>query len=155
MDELEYRAQPRHREEVLESITDAFVAVDADWRFTYVNERAEQLLQRPRKELLGNDLWEEFPEAVNLEFYEHYQRAMRTRESVEFEAYFPPLEAWLEVSTHPIEADGLSIYFNDVTARHEREERLRLMSRAVEDAAEAVIVTGPEIDPPRGPASNT
>ena len=126
MDELEYRAQPRHREKILESITDAFYAVDDEWQFTYLNERAEALLQRPREELLGNNVWDEFPEAKELAFYDEYHRAMQTGEAAEFEAYFPPLRTWFEVKAYPMETGGLSVYFNDVTERKDREERLRL-----------------------------
>ena len=147
MHELEYRAQPRHREEVLESITDAFVAVDRDWCFTYVNERAAELLQRSRAALLGENVWGEFPEAVELAFYNHYHRAVETGEPAEFEAYFPPLETWFHVKAYPFE-DGLSIYFDDITAQRKREKKLRLLSRAVDDAAESVVITGPEIDEP-------
>ena len=154
-DELEYRAQPRHREEVLESITDAFYAVDDEWRFTYVNERAEALLQRPREELIGQNLWEAFPEAKDLAIYEHYQRAIRTRQPAAFEIYFPPLQGWFQVRAYPIEDGGLSVYFNDITERKEREEQLRLLNRAVEDATEAVLVTGHPRSMLQGHASST
>jgi PAS domain S-box-containing protein len=55
--------------DILESISDAFFAVDGGWRFTYVNNKAEELWGRPREELLGKNLWEEFPEEVDSESY--------------------------------------------------------------------------------------
>ncbi|NBB75182.1 MAG: PAS domain S-box protein, partial [Bacteroidetes bacterium] len=125
MDELAYRAQPRRREEMLESITDAFFAVDDDWRITYLNQQAEVLLDRSREALLGQDLWGAFPEAKELAFYDAYHRAMQTGEPAEFEAYFPPLQTWFEVKAFPMEQGGLAVYYNDVTARHEREEALK------------------------------
>jgi len=54
-------AQARVRR-ILESITDAFFALDRDWRFTYLNREAEKLLQRSAVDLLGKTLWDEFPE---------------------------------------------------------------------------------------------
>ena len=57
-------AANRRTASILESVTDAFYAFDADWRFTYVNRQAERLLRRPREEMLGRIVWEEFPEAV-------------------------------------------------------------------------------------------
>jgi PAS domain S-box-containing protein len=148
MDELELRTTQRHRDEVLESITDAFFAVDGDWRFTYVNQQAETLLQRSREELLGQNVWEEFPEAVELAFHEQYHRAVREGESVQFEAHFPPLQAWFRVHAYPFEG-GLSVYFDDVTEEKRQREELKMMSRAVEKAAEAVIITeGAPLDPP-------
>jgi PAS domain S-box-containing protein len=134
METLADRARPRHREEVLESITDAFVAVDSDWRLTYVNERAERMLRRSREELLGAALWEAFPEAVELPFYDKYHRVMEAGEPAAFEAYFPPLQTWFAVNAYPMDEGGLSIYFDDVTARKEQEEALRDSQMLLETA---------------------
>ncbi len=64
---------------ILESITDAFFALDSEWRFTYVNSEAERVLQRPREELLGENVWEKFPEAVGSTFYREYHKALQER----------------------------------------------------------------------------
>jgi PAS domain S-box-containing protein len=109
---------------ILESITDAFFATDREWRFTYVNREAERLLRRPRAELLGRVLWEEFPEAVGVTFEREYRRAMETRTTVQFEEFYPPLGAWFDVHAYP-SADGLSVFFRDVTARKRAEEVIR------------------------------
>jgi PAS domain S-box-containing protein len=82
---------------ILESITDAFFAVDNDWRFTYVNQRAEQILRKTRDQLLGNILWVEFPEIVGSKFYAEYQHAIAEHITVEFEEYYKPLQAWFKV----------------------------------------------------------
>ena len=55
---------------ILESIRDAFFALDRDWRITYVNSEAVLLLRKSREELMGGNLWELFPEAVGTEFQE-------------------------------------------------------------------------------------
>ena len=62
---------------ILESITDAFYAVDRDWRLTYVNHAAEELSQKPRDQLLGRSLWEEFPEVAESGFADGLRRAGR------------------------------------------------------------------------------
>ena len=147
MDEIERRADPPHTE-VLESITDAFFAVDGDWRITSLNRQAEALLDRSREALLGQDLWEAFPEAKELAFYDAYHRAMATGEPADFEAYFPPLQAWFAVKAFPMEQGGLAVYFNDVTAQKKQREQLRRLQRAVEEAAESIIITDAEVDPP-------
>lgn len=105
---------------ILESITDAFFAVDNDWRFTYVNQRAEQLLRKSRAELLQKSLWTEFPEAVNFAFYAEYHRAMRERVTVEFEEYYEPFQTWFKVHAYPY-PEGLSVYFRDVSERKHAE----------------------------------
>ena len=64
---------------ILESITDAFLALDREWRFTYVNRRAESLLRRTREELVGKSLWDEFSEAVGTTADHELHRALRSR----------------------------------------------------------------------------
>lgn len=122
--ELSHHVLPHAHADILESISDAFFALDTEWHFTYVNERAEQLLDRPRRELIDRNVWEAFPEAVDLEFYTAYHRAVRTQESVHFESYFPPLDAWFQVNAYPFEG-GLSVYFDDITDQRSLERTLR------------------------------
>lgn len=110
--------------QILESITDAFLALDDQWRFTYVNQQAERLLQRKRTELLRQCIWDEFPEAVTSLFYEEYHRAVTEEVSVEFEAFYPPLKTWFSVHAYPGE-QGLSVYFEDINERKHAEEALR------------------------------
>ncbi|WP_206425024.1 PAS domain S-box protein [Halosimplex salinum] len=130
-------------EELLRRVDDAFFALDDEWRFTYVNERAAQLLDRSRSELVGRTLWEEFPETVDTQFQAEYERARETNESVSFESYYPPLEAWLAVSAYPSES-GLSVYFQDVTERKERERELERYETIVETVDDGIYVVDEE-----------
>jgi PAS domain S-box-containing protein len=130
----ELRESRRRSETILESITDAFVAVDHDWRYTYLNDRAlrstQEWLGRPisREELLGRSLWDVFPETVGAEPYVKYHEAVRDGRSVQFETYFAAKDQWFETHAYPSES-GLSVYFRDVSERkrmeHERQRRAR------------------------------
>ncbi len=109
---------------ILESITDAFFALDREWQFTYLNPKAEQLLQRTQEELLGKNVWELFPESVEATFYRDYHKAISEGVSVAFEEFYPPLNIWLEVRAYPMQ-EGLTVYFRDITHRKRAEEALR------------------------------
>ncbi len=125
---------------ILESIAEGFLALDRHWRFTYVNREAERALERNREELLGNCIWDEFPEAVGTVFDTEYHRAVSKQIAVSFETFYPPLSAWFEVRAYP-STNGLSVHFRDITERkraeddlREGEERYRLLLESIPDA---------------------
>ncbi|WP_430503477.1 PAS domain S-box protein [Haloparvum sp. PAK95] len=110
---------------ILGRISDAFFALDEEYRFTHVNERAEELLQRSEGELLGESLWELYPAAAEqAEIWDSFHEAMETQEPQSYELYFQPLDFWIEAAVYPSET-GVSVYFRDVTERVEQERRLR------------------------------
>ena len=122
---------------VLESISDAFFALDREWCFTYVNHRAELLLQRSREELLGRSVWEEFPGSADTIFYQQYHEAVTTQKMVHFEDYYALYSIWFEVRAYPSQ-DGLAIYFHDITKRkHAEEERERLLRQIEKERVSA------------------
>jgi PAS domain S-box-containing protein len=125
---------------LLETMTDAFMHLDPSWRFTYINTRAEQLISRSRGELLGKKVWESFPEAAGTAFQQQFERAVDSREPVNFEEFYPPTQGWLEVRAWP-DPDGLSIYFHDITDRKTAESRLRLLATASIQMAQSLEPT--------------
>ena len=107
----------------LEGMSDAFFAFDPQWRFTYVNYKAAQFLNRSPEELYGKNFWEEFPEFTNSDFYKEYHEAVAKQIGVAFEKYYRPLKLWLEVRVFPSH-DGISVFFHDITKRRQMESAL-------------------------------
>jgi PAS domain S-box-containing protein len=113
-------------QEILESIGDAFYALDRDWRFLYLNGRAEELWGKQRNQLLGRSIWEMFPHAVGSAAYEEHLRAAREFRHVEIEMISPIIGRWIELSIYP-SSFGLSVYFRDVHERKLQEERTQTL----------------------------
>ncbi len=114
--------------EILESLTDAFFALDKDWRFTYANKQCEPLLKRATEELIGKSIWEEFPETVGTTFQEQYFKAVAGQVPVTIEDFYAPLDSWFEVRAYPAADGGLSVYFHNIDDRAERRHLERLNS---------------------------
>ena len=129
----------RELKDVFGRVDDAFFALDEEWQFTHVNERAAALLDRSVGDLVGQNIWEAFPEAADTTFQGRYERALETQESVSFEEFYPPLGVWFEVTAYPSES-GLSVYFRDVTERKEREHELEQYERIVETVGDGVYI---------------
>jgi diguanylate cyclase (GGDEF)-like protein/PAS domain S-box-containing protein len=112
-----------HLGTVLESISDGCFSLDRDWRFTYVNPRGAAWLAREADELLGRYIWDAFPEGAHGPFHQTYERAMEEQVFASCEAFYAPLNLWIEARAYP-SRDGLTVFFADVTARKEAEARL-------------------------------
>ena len=129
--EEELRQSEQRTRTVLESITDAFFAVDRDWRFTYVNRQAERLFNRRPGELLGRVMWDEYPGLIGSDFERAYRRVATERIRLSVTAYYPDHDRWYEVHAYPV-TDGISIYLQDVSDRKRAEAELARLTAAKE-----------------------
>ncbi|MDB5236356.1 MAG: hypothetical protein JWR44_3349 [Hymenobacter sp.] len=125
---------------LLESINDAFISLDNDWNLTYLNSEAERLLGISCEGAIGINIWSIFPEEAGGIYYQNYQRAIDTGETVRFEAYFKRQQMWLELKAYPF-ADGLSVLFTDITKRVEDEKQLKLLALVARGTDNGVIIT--------------
>jgi PAS domain S-box-containing protein len=131
-------------EEIYGRISDGFFAVDENWNFTYLNERAHELINPEGRTLVGKNIWEEFPPPLRTQFRKKYERAMCRQEATSFEEYYPePLDSWFEVRIYPSKT-GLSVYVRDITERKDRERELELFRELLDHCHDSVLVIEPE-----------
>ena len=142
----EVRDLIEERETVLASISDAFSALDRQWRYTYVNDKVAELAGWPKEKMIGRVIWEIFPEAVGTEFYEHAHRVMQTGEPSHGEFFYVPWNRWLDTRIYPTK-DGIVIFRADITERkkqealaHEREAKLKESQDRLRLATEAADI---------------
>jgi signal transduction histidine kinase len=125
MAEAALREAKARTERVLDSITDKFFALDKDWRFTKFNKHAEEqlrILGKDPAKMVGNSLWDEFPDPPTEEIF---RRAMRERTVITHEHYYAQLKEWVENRIYPSQDGGIAIYQRYVTDRKQAEEALR------------------------------
>ncbi len=113
---------------IMERVSDAFVSIDTDWVYTYVNKQAGEIMNRDPKQLIGKHIWTEFPEAIDQPFYKAYYKAMRDQQYIHLEEYYPPFDLWLENHIYP-STDGLSIFFRNITERKKAEMQIQESER--------------------------
>ncbi len=100
--------------QILESVTDGFIACDREWRFTYINHEAAKTIGRSGKSLLGKVLWEAFPEFAASSLAGFLRTGMRQTNPSEVVEYYAPCDRWYSLRLHP-SPQGLAIYFRDMT----------------------------------------
>jgi diguanylate cyclase (GGDEF)-like protein/PAS domain S-box-containing protein len=138
---------PREQEfhQVFERITDAYVALDRDWRYTYLNAKACDFFGRRAEDLIGRHIWTEFPEGIGQPFQRAYEQAMAEQRPLQIEAYYAPYDRWFENRIYP-SADGLTIYFLDITERKRAEQDLLQHQRMLSQAQQVAHVGSWEWD---------
>jgi PAS domain S-box-containing protein len=102
--------------DILDNISDPFFTLDRSWRFTYLNPPAQQLLRQSAADpKIGNNIWEEFPEAIGSAFDRAFHLAA-SGVTASAEAFYQPHNKWYVVRAYPTPS-GIAVYFQDVTAQ--------------------------------------
>ncbi|HET8745179.1 MAG TPA: PAS domain S-box protein [Ramlibacter sp.] len=107
--------------DTLDTITEGFITLDGQWRFTYVNRSAERMTKRRREELLGCVIGDAIPGFRDSIFCREYERVLKENCRTQFEAYSQAVGGWLEVHAYPF-ASGVAVYFQDVTEKKNARE---------------------------------
>ena len=145
------------RAALLESITDAFYALDRQFRFTYVNQRALDYFKKERAELLGRRIDEVFPVLRGTPIETHLQRALCEQCSEAFETLSPVAGAWIELNVYPT-GQGLAIYFRDINDRKRAEQELQRAQEILRESdrrkSEFLALLAHELRNPLAPIGN-
>jgi PAS domain S-box-containing protein len=131
--ESEYTALLKQTERkfqtLIERFSDAFISLDKNLNFTYVNKKAAEMARRDPESLIGKNVWEEFPEAVGTPTYHAYLEALHAQRHLRLEDYFEPLDIWVEYNFYP-SPDGLSVFIQDTTEQ-KRQQKFYQLEREV------------------------
>jgi PAS domain S-box-containing protein len=138
--EMREAASGRRIRQIFDATPDAIVIIDAEWRFTFANQLALQLVGRD--DIVGHNIFDIFPGNLEEPFHSAYRTTMATRQPTEFEAFhIAPLNTWLRVQAKPYE-DGIIVFFSDVSERKRAEQReqetARRLAQALEVTSDAV-----------------
>ena len=120
---MNYLLQKDELTDVFERITDAFVALDKNWCYTYMNKKAGEIFNCDPKQIIGRHIWTEFPEGADQPFRKAYEKAMGEQQYVYLEEYYPPYDRWFENHIYP-SPEGLSIFLRDITEKKKAEAKI-------------------------------
>jgi PAS domain S-box-containing protein len=116
---------------VFESMTDCFYALDADWRFTYVNPQTESYFGFSKETMLGRRYMEVLPKTRGHEILTKQQEAMVEQKAIQFETLSPTTGKWVKLHVFPAKGE-LAVYFRDITERKQQKDKLRETAQKLE-----------------------
>jgi PAS domain S-box-containing protein len=109
---------------ILERITDGFLALDNNFTFTFVNKKAGEILGYEPAKMIGKNIFTDFPETASEDFNNACKKSFKTQQYCLLENYYGSLSLCLENDIYP-SPDGLSIFFKDVTFKKKAELALK------------------------------
>jgi PAS domain S-box-containing protein len=122
--EEKVRAKVEELTGIFERITDGFIVLDKELRYTYVNSKAGEMTGRAPDSLIGKHVWDVFPDAIGSDTYHAFQRAMSDQKYVVNIDYYEPLDLWQENHVYP-GPEGISVFIRDITVQKRAEIKLR------------------------------
>jgi PAS domain S-box-containing protein len=141
---LERIAAEDRSHNILESISEGFVAVDAGWRITFANQAAEEVTRIARESLAGSLFWDAFPSMVGTPIEAGLRRCASERTTVKFDAWYDPLGGWFEINCCPTPDDGIALYFRDETERRMALEGIRRLAAVAEQSPDFIGIATPD-----------
>ncbi|MDS0475452.1 PAS domain S-box protein [Natrinema sp. 1APR25-10V2] len=130
------KERERERQTIIDRMTDAVVEVDEDWRFTLVDDRAEEIYGMDESALLGEHFWDVFADGLGTRWETVYRGVMEDREPATIDEHFAQLEGWFHVEVYPESDGGLAFYFQDVSGRKRHEERIAGLNETLSQCME-------------------
>ncbi len=123
---------------LIDSLTEGVFVIDKEWRYTYLNRLAEELVGRPREELLGKNVWKLFPEAIDTVIYIESMKAVQEQQARQFEVFYPPLNKWFESKIYPTH-EGLVVFSRDITEQKHAEAEMARYAAIVTSSDDAIV----------------
>ncbi len=126
----------RRVSQILASITDGFVTIDAQWRYTQFNEAARTMFAAQgviADSLLGKHVRTEgLPDAGETQAMSALARTMTARVPTEVQSFYKPWQRWFSVRHFPLPDGGVASFFHDITELKRAEDKLREREQELE-----------------------
>jgi PAS domain S-box-containing protein len=124
----------------LQSLSDGFYTLDREWRFVYLNSGAQRMLQSTDEDLIGQSLWDRFPQLVGTAAGASLENAMTRQTQAQFVVHDETRDVWLDVRAHPSDL-GLTVAMRDISAERKAREQVALLEASVARLNDIVVIT--------------
>lgn len=144
-DITERKEREQRYKRLTERIRSGYYALDNDWEFTYWNDVLAERHGTPAREVIGETIWEQYPEIAETDMSEALRGAMESGEQTSCEFYYEKMDYWTELQVYPDE-NGISVLSTEITDRKEREQELTRNRKFLKQTQNVANIGGWEID---------
>jgi len=143
--ENKLKASYDEKNEILESIGDAFFTVNKKWEVTYWNKKAELITGYIKEKVIGHNIEDVFNRAEYADFYEQWEKTMYKNIIQRFEGTLHTKKTWAEVTSYPT-ARGMSVYFTDQTERKMLDQELKKLNRSLLEQSRKLEISNKDLE---------
>lgn len=135
------QARDARLREVLDSMSEGFIVMDEQFRIVEINAMGVRIDGRPRADIVGQTCWTVWPAGVGSALEVTFRRVVTERVALQLRHRYvgEGHDVWLEVKAHPV-ADGLAVFYRDVTQLEQANEALRQSEARFRAAVQAIGV---------------
>ena len=140
------RASEARATGVLEGMAEGFILLDHDFRVLEINAEGLRIDNRSREEIVGRSHWETWPGTEHSELGQLYRKAMAERTPVSLEHCYTYPDGhivWFDMRAYP-HAEGLALFYRDVTTRRQAEEERQRLAAIVEQSTDFIGIAMPD-----------
>jgi len=121
---------------IIERITDGFIAFDKNWCYTYVNQKAGEMIRLDPASLIGKYVWDVFPDLVGTPIYDLFNKAFKEQKYYSNTDYYAPLDLWQENHIYP-SPEGISVFIRSIDYKIKAEEKINASNERFQIVANA------------------
>ena len=134
--EDELQKNNKRFDNLIENTKDGYFTLSRDWCFTSLNSTIRNMAGLPQGFVVNANLWDVFPNGMNLKFYAEFNRSFEENVPVQFEEFSPDFNKWLDFNAYPYE-NSLTVFVRDITELKIQQLTLSLEKEVLEMNASA------------------
>ncbi|RPI16710.1 MAG: PAS domain S-box protein [Ignavibacteriae bacterium] len=113
---------------ILDTITDNFIALDREFKFKYINKKVLERSNLNYEDVIGKSIWDVFPNMIGTIYEQYYRKAFEEQTPLNFAERSVLTDEWYDVNIYPSE-DGITVYGKNITEKKLAEDNLKASER--------------------------
>lgn len=120
-----------------DTIEDPIVAFDTQLRYTYINNKGSQMINKKKEEVLGKNIEEIIPDFNRTTIGKNFYKVVQSGKSQVWEYFSTSTKQWMQAHAYKTH-DGFVIFYTNVTKEHRLEETVEEREKLLDLSFDAI-----------------